>query len=794
MPRNRLHVFTMAVIVVLSSTLGSYGSEAKVEEYHFDKIDGLIYVHQAEKRKKAKETTAAFKKRLAESGLSREYLESELCAFYTRKRLTQEQIEDLRSQNIEVFSHFWVPPVQGKHPFGYHLARVPYNRLELVEIDNRVVKLDSAEMAFRPMNNLGTAMIKADLVYNGIGVPARDGTGVKFAIAETGLMISHPDIPTPVEAYDVTDGVGVENWSTDVSNTKTGHGTNVTGIAVGSGFLSQDNVGNGGGPYRGVAPGADVYFYKVGNDSNAGASPFDMVQALQRAQDVGCDLFYVGFGGWKATSDGSDFLSQSIDNAVANGMVVVAPAGNDAAACWHASATVAPGATSSNILFSIDNSYGTKDFSSTQKYNVQWRDGNAADRQLTLQCTNLGPTETLSEVYSGASSRGTEYKEYELHPHVPAGVYKTYRFVFVNPAASGDTTRGHIYIEQARGIFGNADPNYTIAAPALADGAIAVGNWVSRYSFYNYRGWFIDGDPVGTLDAMSSRGPRIDGLQKPDVVAPGNRIITTREPAFNGRLPAIVDNDGLNLDGSGPANYYALSGTSFSGPMAAGAAALLLEAYPWLSPWDVRDLITSTASASGSPDYNKGYGLIDIQAAIIGGASYSTPTPTETFVDTPTPTSTETPTVTPTETVTDTPTDTPTETPSQTPLDTPTLTPTATSTPVPFLEARGVAYSFGGEPLQAGLEVKLRIDTNDDGMLEDEVGINEATDCFTNASGEYHGLCNNLNELLLGRPAAIEIAGEILQPTFPVINSALSGPVLVDVTSVLQSVGQWKEY
>jgi len=54
--------------------------------------------------------------------------------------------------------------------------------------------------------------------------------------------------------------------------------------------------------------------------------------------------------------------------------------------------------------------------------------------------------------------------------------------------------------------------------------------------------------------------------------------------------------------------------------MAAGAAALLLEAQPELkgNPAAVRDRLQETASKAGSPDYIWGYGLVDIYQAVTG--------------------------------------------------------------------------------------------------------------------------------------------------------------------------------
>ena len=76
------------------------------------------------------------------------------------------------------------------------------------------------------------------------------------------------------------------------------------------------------------------------------------------------------------------------------------------------------------------------------------------------------------------------------------------------------------------------------------------------------------------MTTYSSRGPTmIDGVLKPELVAPGNRILSSvpRDGYLPGLLPERVTGRGANV-------FMELSGTSMSAAVAAGAAALLLEA------------------------------------------------------------------------------------------------------------------------------------------------------------------------------------------------------------------------
>ena len=87
-----------------------------------------------------------------------------------------------------------------------------------------------------------------------------------------------------------------------------------------------------------------------------------------------------------------------------------------------------------------------------------------------------------------------------------------------------------------------------------------------------------------TVTTYSSRGPTAyDFVVKPDVVAPGNKIVSLEAP--NGYLARNYGS--LHVAGSGTNAYYRMSGTSMSAGMVSGAVALLLEAVPGLDPAQV---------------------------------------------------------------------------------------------------------------------------------------------------------------------------------------------------------------
>ncbi len=124
------------------------------------------------------------------------------------------------------------------------------------------------------------------------------------------------------------------------------------------------------------------------------------------------------------------------------------------------------------------------------------------------------------------------------------------------------------------------DPWYYIIAPADADSVLSVGA-VNR---------------DGSIANFSSRGPTYDGRIKPEVCALGVSAYCVRSNTED--------------------IYRAASGTSFSAPLAAGAAAVIMSANPEWTNMQVREAMMMTASLSNTPDNMYGYGILNTWAAI----------------------------------------------------------------------------------------------------------------------------------------------------------------------------------
>ncbi len=137
---------------------------------------------------------------------------------------------------------------------------------------------------------------------------------------------------------------------------------------------------------------------------------------------------------------------------------------------------------------------------------------------------------------------------------------------------------------------GNFGAEGTVGSPAAADSALAVASVTKS----------------DTLSVFSSRGPRVGDLAvKPDIAAPGDRIVAAR--AANTPLESFAVNS----------SYAELSGTSMAAPHATGAAALLAQLHPnWKAPELKSALMNSALDLKGLGVFAHGAGRIDLERAM----------------------------------------------------------------------------------------------------------------------------------------------------------------------------------
>lgn len=170
----------------------------------------------------------------------------------------------------------------------------------------------------------------------------------------------------------------------------------------------------------------------------------------------------------------------------------------------------------------------------------------------------------------------------------------------------------------------------TIVAPGNDPYVITVGAM-------NNMGTATRSDDV--MASYSSKGPTaFDHIVKPDLVAPGNDTVSLMAPnsTLATNFPStLVPKSYYQIGGTGNSTtYMRLSGTSMATPVVSGAAVLLIQQSPWLSPDQVKARLMKTAGKTlqlhttaydgvtkarfslQSDIFEVGAGYLDIQGAI----------------------------------------------------------------------------------------------------------------------------------------------------------------------------------
>ncbi len=589
--------------VILPKYLIKTEKEIKKNREIKKKISGLLQVQIQLRNSYRERPTPERLKTMRKMGMRVEEIDKQLVYLHAKRRLSTSRIASLKKMGVIVYEDSWIPPLKN-HPTGYVIASIPIDQLYNVLKKTFIVRLDTAEQALLPKNNDASKDIQTGKVWD----YGYTGKGVKIAILDSGLDTSHKDIPAVIASKDYSNYPSLNDT---IENLVSEHGTHVTASALGRGTQSQ-------GKYQGIAYGADLIFLKIGDNHSANASSAAISSAIKASIDIyDADIITMSYGGFTEYNDGSDEMSNAVDYAFSKGALVFVSAGNEANDDLHYSGTVTAYSTTDYIKVTVE-----PWTQSAFYFYLNWFDGKGISNNLDINLYGSDKKEISSNIFQfqeAESTRGTEAKlmYYNFYVSGPATYYLKVK---------NNTNRDqffHIYSFYNSVTFQNADPHYTIGSPATADNAIAVASYVTRSSWTNYKGefqYYTSNPGIGNTSSFSSRGPRIDGVKKPDIAAPGQGIISARDKiiAWPGSDdPYIIDNDEIN-DGNGPADYLILQGTSMACPIAAGTAALLMQAQPSLkkNPSSTKNALFQTASNSGEHTTTNGYGKIHALSAL----------------------------------------------------------------------------------------------------------------------------------------------------------------------------------
>ena len=531
--------------------------------------------------------------------------------------------------------------------------------------------IDHLKIAARINHQLDKAIIDmhVDSVHAGINLPqGYTGKNVYIGVTDWGFDYTSPvfydtalNQTRIIAAWDQfkTSGPAPQGFSygteyntigsllaaqTDTANiySHSTHGTHVASIAGGSG---------GGTNYRGVAYEANFLFVTFLVDESAVLDAWEWM--YQKAQADGKRLIInMSWGLYHfGTLDGNSLLSQAISAYSALGVVFSNSGGNNGNVNFHIKKVFNNDLLKSRVEFypyaSNPNMWG-QSIHAWGEPNHHFSNGiivtNSSNSTLiespfysTLNTNNYIDTflvtgnDTIRYNISADASHPLNGK-----PQMRLRVKNTNTSLRIFLKSQADSGTVHYWnVTELSNDVGNwgmgfltggsgtisGDANNGISEPSCSDDVISVAAYATSYqtSGGNYVG--------GGIASFSSRGPRYDGVMKPNIAAPGVAIVSAISSFTDSPYTSVA-----NVTFNNSTYHFAkFSGTSMSSPMVAGVAALILEANPYLSASQVKQIIMETARtdnftgvipAGGSPIWGagkiNGYHAVKMALSMLG--------------------------------------------------------------------------------------------------------------------------------------------------------------------------------
>lgn len=535
------------------------------------------------------------------------------------------------------------------------LALVPESVLSSAPRRAGITRASAAPAARRYLDKAIAVTHVAD-VHKGLtdGTLPYDGSGVIVGLSDIGFDPGHATFDGRIAAisnYVETEGIvtgtltgsAVSSFGTD--NPAEYHATHVAGILGGDGD---------GSPYTGVATGSTI-FCSTSQLSDVGilAGVEDIIAyAREQGQPAVINL---SVGSTIGPHDGTDAFTRYLDMCAAE-VPILLSAGNDGITPVNVSHTFseAQPAVTAMISDRIDWSYMR-----LTGYCDMWAsDSRAVDITIKVYDADLGSfvyttaitdekpaidTKTdvaLAQYFAGRIATASEinpdndryntlmYIDMRATAHRASGPWARYYLCVEmrgQPGSRVDFTAdgGGLGLEALGGMSGmvtSGDSHLSISSMACGHNTITVGASATRDTAS-----LLDGSTIswqnqvkaGAMASFSSYGPTFDGRTLPHFSAPGAFIVSAVSSHYVEKYGAA--NLPLIDQGSTPGNYFiGECGTSMASPHAAGVFALWLQADPTLTPAELLEIATSTASVNGVDlaDPRTGAGQIDAAAGL----------------------------------------------------------------------------------------------------------------------------------------------------------------------------------
>lgn len=558
-----------------------------------------------------------------------------------------------------------------------YILSIPLNQLAGLSNEKNVLRIEAGN-GNRIQMDTTAILVNALPVYSGQDLPqAYTGKGVVVGIQDIGFDLTHPTFySTNMKDYrikalwdqlskdtigstlpvgcDYRDASNLLQIGHSLDGFAQTHGTHTAGIAAGSGSEGNNIVS----PYRGIAYDADIVLVANATGNNidlidkkdyykytyaTDALGFKYIFDYADSQGKPCVINF-SEGGHQDFHGYDQLYYEMLDKITGPGHIIVASAGNDAdwinyvhkpkgipnieSLLWgNRESAYFTTKTDKPFVFRMKVAANT---SIAQIVEIPMEQVLACKDSLLIDSIKIDKQMYKWRILAYPSSYNSTDVIYDIR--LESNPNLGYDIPVSIELASSEATidlyriRGFLPPRDQNPMLKMGDNSYSINSPSSAPSVISVGATAYRRGFLNYLGEWKEYDKGtdGRRTSFSSVGPTIDGRIKPDVMAPGQNIISAYSSYFimnpkNAGAPLASDVRHFQYNGRTYA-WNANGGTSMSSPVVAGAIALWLQAYPRLTPQDCLEVFRKTCTQYDTllsyPNNWYGYGEINIYAGL----------------------------------------------------------------------------------------------------------------------------------------------------------------------------------
>ena len=556
------------------------------------------------------------------------------------------------------------------------IAAIPLSKLGALSCGRQVKRIETGRRCSIQMDTT-RLVVNAEKVYTGEGLPqSYTGCGVVVGVQDIGFDLTHPNFySADMSKYRIKalwdqlsrdtigstlyvgrDYVGREallKLEHPIDGETQTHGTHTAGIAAGSGAEGNGVVS----PYRGMACGADLVLVDNAADNASLIDPKDYYKFTYATDALGFKYIFdyaermhqpcvINFSeGSSQDFHGYDQLYyELLAKLIGPGRIIVSSAGNDGARNSYIHKNIGKERAGAFIMGNEKRFSCTAKSKQTFTFRISVYDNVASPQIVDISTVNVCNAQD-SLLTDSLLVGGKKYIWRVLaYPNSYDARETAYDFQISSPSKLGDSPQvslqvmgrdadielyrmsGYMFPHSLDPVLDAGDCRYTIFSPSSSPDVICVGSTSYRTQFVNYLGEkkVYDNGQKGIRSPFSAMGPTLDGRIKPDVMAPGQNIISSYSTFFINNpknVNASVKSDVRHFEYNGRTYAWnANAGTSMSAPVVTGAIALWLQADPTLTPADCLEIFAKTCShydtSLSYPNNLYGYGQIDVAAGL----------------------------------------------------------------------------------------------------------------------------------------------------------------------------------